>query len=296
MRSTRKPLLAVALAGAVVALPALAQQPTPYPAPCDAAKVSKADVERAHNVYLSGKQYLDESNYDKAISYFTDAYSIDCSVHGILPAIATAYERKGDKAEAIRALEEYLRRAPNAPDREKIERRVRNLNEQLAHEQPAPSAQAPLAPTASAAPPAPAAPEASATISPLAAAPAPVDVGAKPSRSPLPWVLTGAGGVVAIAGGALLAVGNSDISTASSSCPTRKGCPTSIADKGNTGRTLEAIGWAGVGVGGAALATGVILLILQASSTQAAPASSASAYLTPVIAPGYAGIAAGSQL
>ena len=101
-----------------------------------ASKVSKIDVERAHTVFLSGKGFLDESNYDKAISYFKDAYSIDCSVHGILPIIATAYERKGDKAEAIHALGEYILRVPNTPDREVIERRIRNLREQLAQEKP----------------------------------------------------------------------------------------------------------------------------------------------------------------
>ena len=98
MRSTRQPLLVLAFVGTVIAVPALAQQPASYPPACDASKVSKADVERAHTVFLSGKQFLDESNYDKAVSYFNDAYSIDCSVHGILPIIATAYERKGDKA------------------------------------------------------------------------------------------------------------------------------------------------------------------------------------------------------
>ena len=106
MRSTRKPLLFLLFMGMVAAVPAMAQSPSAYPAACDASKVSKTDVERAHTVFISGKGFLDEANYDKAISYFKDAYSIDCSVHGILPIIATAYERKGDKAEAIHALEE----------------------------------------------------------------------------------------------------------------------------------------------------------------------------------------------
>jgi len=133
MRFSRTPLLALALVGTVVALPALAQQSaSSYPPGCDASKVSKSDVERAHTVFLSGKQFLEESNYEKAISYFKDAYSIDCSIHAILPIIATAYERKGDKGEAVHALEEYLRRAPSAPDHEVVERRIRNLKDQIA--------------------------------------------------------------------------------------------------------------------------------------------------------------------
>src|SRR5258708_29978060 len=157
MRSTCKPLLIVAFVGTVVAIPALAQQSSSdYPTPCEASKVSKGDVERAHTVFLSGKQFLEESNYDKAISYFKDAYSIDCSVHAMLPIIATAYERKGDKAEAVRALEEYLRRAPSAPDHDVIERRIKNLKDQVARDQAAASATAAAAPTATAsAPPQP---------------------------------------------------------------------------------------------------------------------------------------------
>src|SRR5450432_1761765 len=160
-RSIRKPLLAVTLGLTAVAVPALAQQPASYPPPCDASKVSKGDVDRAHTVFLSGKQYLDESNYDKAIGYFDDAYSIDCSVHAILPIIATAYERKGDKTEAVRALDEYLRRVPTAPDREKVERRIKNLSDQLAHD--APPASASSATTAPPVPTATVAPEPSAT-------------------------------------------------------------------------------------------------------------------------------------
>src|ERR1700716_151905 len=123
MRSSCNLLLVVILAGVAIAVPVLAQQPSDYPAACEASKVTKADVDRAHTVFLSGKQFLEEANYDKAISYFKDAYSIDCSMHAMLPIIATAYERKGDKGEAVRALEEYLRRAPNAPDHDVIERR-----------------------------------------------------------------------------------------------------------------------------------------------------------------------------
>src|SRR5271170_1176825 len=156
MRLSREPLfaaLALGLGLAValpIAVPAFAQSGG-YPAACDPKSVSKADVERAHTVFLSGKGFLDESNYDKAISYFKDAYSIDCSVHAILPIIATAYERKGDKAAAVVALEEYLRRVPAAADREHVERRIKNLNDQLAHEAP-PASAASSAPAASAAP------------------------------------------------------------------------------------------------------------------------------------------------
>jgi tetratricopeptide (TPR) repeat protein len=293
LRSIRHPLLAVALAGTVIAVPALAQQPASYPPACDASKVSRGDVDRAHTVFLSGKQYLDESNYDKAIGYFDDAYSIDCSVHAILPIIATAYERKGDKNEAVRALDEYLRRVPNASDREHVERRIKNLNDQIAREQPSATA----APLASSAPPPPpaasAVPEASASAPP--ATPPPVTASeATPKTSPGagPWILAGIGGAATIGGVVLLGVGAGDISSADKLCPARNACPNdSAASKGNSGRTLET---AGVIVGGAGLVTlgaGLVWLFTakHASATD-------SAFVTPVLGPGYAGVALGSRL
>jgi tetratricopeptide (TPR) repeat protein len=298
MRSIGQPLLAVAFLGTVFAVPAFAQ-PSSYPAPCDAAKVSKGDVDRAHSVYLSGKQFLDESNYDKAISYFNDAYSIDCSVHGILLAIATAYERKGDKAEAVRALEEYLRRAPNAPDREHVERRIKNLNDQLAHEAPpAPSASAssaPATPTASAvpsttAPPMPSAtPAATATVEP----PPPP---AEPPRtgSPGPWILGGIGAAAAIGGVVLYVVGSGDISSALNVCPTRMQCPASAASQGNNGRTLETVGVVVGSVGLGTFAAGLIWLL--AEKPAASPPPVGRGFVKPVLAPGYAGVEVGSAL
>src|ERR1700722_5517665 len=240
MRSICKPLLIVAFLGTVVAVPALAQTSS-YPPACDASKVSKSDVDRAHAVYLSGKQFLDESNYDKAISYFNDAYSIDCSVHAILPIIATAYERKGDKTEAVRALEEYLRRVPNAADREHVERRIKNLNDQLSHEaQPASSASASSAAAASAAPTTSAPEPSAAQTAPAASASPPEDQPRK--ASPGPWIVTGIGGAAIIGGVVLYIVGSGDVSSAANACPTRKLCAPSVASQGNDGRTLKAVG------------------------------------------------------
>jgi tetratricopeptide (TPR) repeat protein len=294
LRSFRQPLLALAFVGTVVAVPALAQQPASYPPPCDASKVSKADVDRAHTVYLSGKQYLDESNYDKAISYFDDAYSIDCSVHGILPIIATAYERKGDKAEAVRALEEYLRRVPSAADREHVERRIKNLNDQIAREQPSASA---AASTASSAPVAP--PVASAAPEPSASAAAPPSPGPTSEESPKhspgvgPWILVGVGGAALIGGAIMFPVGAGDVSTAADQCPSRKDCAGSVADKGNLGRTLETVGPI---VGAAGLVSiGAGLVWLLTAKPSGAPASGG-AFVTPVVAPGYAGVAFGSAM
>jgi hypothetical protein len=299
MRSICKPLLVVAFLGTVVAVPAFAQ-PASYPPACDASKVSKGDVDRAHAVYLSGKQFLDESNYDKAISYFTDAYSIDCSVHAILPIIATAYERKGDKAEAVRALEEYLRRVPNAADREHVERRIKNLNDQLGHEAPAASATATSsAPSASAVPaPAPT-PESTVPPAPAAATPASLEA---PHKSAGPWIVGGVGAAALIGGVVLYVVGSGDISNALSVCPSRTGCPASAADEGNQGRSLKTAGAIVGGVGLGAVAAGLIWLLVDrpanspASVAGTEPRRLTRPVLRPILTPGYAGVEVGSAL
>jgi hypothetical protein len=294
-------LAASFLSVVAIAIPALAQQPAiTYPPPCSPSKVSKDDVERAHSVFKSGKQFLEESNYDKAISYFNDAYGIDCSVHAILPIIATAFERKGDKAEAIRALEEYQRRAPEAPDHEVIDRRIKNLRDQLSREAPPPSSGSasasgqpastafstpPLAPSAE--PPNPPRPPPSvASSAPAPAAPLPVP---ETNHGAAPWVVVGVGGAAMVAGGSLLVAGLADISSAESNCPGggRTGCPTSAVTKGNDGRMLVGVGY---GVGGAGLAVvgaGLLWHFLEVGGS----AQSNGARATPVVGPGFAGIA-----
>lgn len=293
MRS-RKPIYLALTLAAFVAVPAVAQQSSAissYPAACEASKVSKSDVDRAHTVYLSGKQYLDESNYDKAISYFKDAYSIDCSVHGLLPIIAGAYERKGDKAEAVHALEEYQKRAPNASDHDMVERRIRNLKDQLAREQPAATGTT-AAPTASAAPTATATAAPTVTTAPTASAtassnPEPGSSTQGGEHSIAPWILVGSGGLVAVAGVILLAVGSGDVSTAESHCMGAAHSCTdpAFASQGNDGRTLETVGVIGLVVGGAAAAGGLIWHFTEPTSKP----TSAALRVTPVFSPAAAG-------
>jgi len=294
MRKARH-LLFAAFAVSVVAVPALAQQTgsSGYPAPCPASQVSKADVDRAHTVFLSGKGFLDESNYDKAISYFKDAYSIDCSVHAILPIIATAYERKGDKQSAVGALQEYLKRVPNAPDHEVVERRIKNLQDQIAQEKPtataAPTASTPPAAT-TAAPTATTPPTATtATAEPTTTAPPPITEG---GHTVAPWIVVGVGGAAVVAGVVLFAVGAGDVSTAEKTCPDHKNCnDVNAQNTGNTGRSLETVGVVAGAVGVAAVAGGLLWHFLE---TPGAP-STTGATVTPVVAPGYAGMGLGGR-
>jgi tetratricopeptide (TPR) repeat protein len=270
MRPSGNLFLVVAMAAMAIAGPAYAQESSDYPPACDASKVSQADIDRAHTVFLSGKQFLEESNYDKAISYFKDAYSIDCSRHAMLPIIATAFERKGDRAEAVRALEEYARRAPGAADHDVIERRIKNLKDQLAREQPPP---APLpSPTAAAPPPPPPAPTPVESTAPTAMSATPTTTTG--GHTAAPWVITAVGGVIAGGGAVLLGVGSSDVSSADSQCPDRGHCRSqSAVDTGNRGRSLLNGGGVLLGGGLVVAAAGLLWHFLEKPASPSAAAT-----------------------
>ena len=309
MRANRRSLLLAALLGAAIAVPAMAQPPSTvvYPPPCDASRVTKADVDRAHAVYLSGRQYLEESNYDKAISYFNDAYTIDCSRHAILPIIATAYERKGDKAEAVHALEEYLKRDANGPEHETIERRIRNLREQLAQEAPAAASAVSASPAAStsSAPPAvhaePPTPSASPSASAPPASSAPSPTSTPEVHGPGPWIAVGAGGAVFVAGVAMVVAGLLEVQSASHDCPSRMNCGTDVVSRGNGGRTLSDIGYGVGGAGLAVLGAGLIWHFVEGSSPRGAGSAGGSSaaggvQMSPAMAPGFAGLTLSGSL
>jgi tetratricopeptide (TPR) repeat protein len=291
MRSIRHRLLVLAFGATLLAVPALGDESNDYPVPCDASKVTPTDRDRAHTVFISGKGFLEESNYDKAIGYFKDAYSIDCSVHGILPIIATAYERKGDKAEAVRALEEYTKRAPNAPDHDVIERRIRNLKDQIARDQPA--AVAPPPPSATTAPAVSTTPAPEAGPTPQSTPPAPLPAAApapqEGGHTAGPWIVTAVGGAAALTGVILYSIGSGDVSSAEGECPNRHCTSQSAVDDGNRGVQLKNVGGGLIGGGLVVAAAGLVWHFLEKPA--ASSASARAPILEPVAAPGYAGLA-----
>ena len=245
MRSICKPLLVVAFVGTVVAVPALAQQPRSYPPPCDASKVSKADVDRAHTVFLSGKQFLDESNYDKAISYFNDAYSIDCSVHA-----HPAHHRDGVRAQGRQGRSRPRARGVPAPRPERARPRARRAPHQEP-ERPA-RARGP-APSASAAaaerrPPLRRAPTRRRRRTAPARRRRPPSPARQPTveprrRSAVPWIVSGVGGAVAHRRRASCSSSGAATSRRRrAAARQRMGCIAPSSPTGQQGRTLETVG------------------------------------------------------
>jgi hypothetical protein len=119
---------------------------------------------------------------------------------------------------------------------------------------------------------------------------------AEPSTkgSPGPWILGGIGAAAAIAGGVLYVIGSSDISSAENVCPNRVCVSASAASQGNNGRTLEKVGVVVGSVGLGTLAAGLIWLFAEKPALPPAPVGRA--FVSPVLAPGYAGVEVGSAL
>jgi hypothetical protein len=264
--------------------------------PCTTAP-TEADRKAAQGAFAAGQGSFNEADYATAITYWRDAYRRDCTAHPLLLNLARAYELKGDRAEAVTSLETYLQRKPDAPDSDQIKRRIDNLKAQMA-------AAAPPPPSATAAPPP------TVTSTGALPPPPPPDTGKPHGKSILPLALLGGGGVVAgVVGAIMISGGASKISDAESTtgpdgkplCPNRV-CPhnpptppeQAVIDKGNDGRSQETLGGVLIGVGVAAIGTGVILYLVSSPSSSSADAAKTttiakSTSLAPVVSPSFAG-------
>jgi tetratricopeptide (TPR) repeat protein len=233
-----------------------------------------ADVEGAKGAHKAATQFFERGDYDRAIQYWRDAYSFDCTKPAILLNIANAYEKKGDRAAAVATLEAYLARAPNGADAPTIQEKVKNLKASM---QPAPASSGTTAPagTATAAP--------TGTVEPPAPPPPTEAVGERPFGV-TPLIVAGAGGAMAIVGAILWPVGLGKVSDAEDACPNRQNCPKNIAEAGNSGRTQATVGGVLVGVGVAALAGG---LAWQLGFNHAKKVETATAlHVAPSVGPG----------
>jgi hypothetical protein len=240
------------------------------------------DQKGAQGAFVAGQGSFNEADYSTAILYWKDAYRRDCTAHALLLNLARAYELKGEKGEAIRALETYLQRRPNDPNVDQIQRRIQNLKTQLAAEQvsaPAPSLP-PSGPVSIVPPAAPVSP--SSEVSPE-----------RGGHGIAPWIVVGAGGVLTIVGIAVFADGKSKTNEVERICGGRACNDPSIADpkgleaKGNDGVHEANLGGVLAWTGAAAVAAGLVWHFAFDKSARPKAATA----LTPVIGRGFAGVA-----
>lgn len=262
----------------------------PYPA-CERTP-SSAEISGAKGAYEAGQASFNEADYSRAILYWEDAFRRDCTAVKLLLNLARAYELSGKKEHAVLALETYLERRPDAPDRAPIEKRIENLRVSLAE---------------GTSPASPAQPEAeprtatqSAASSEAARTPESDQVRPRPAW---PVILTASAAVLVGVGAVLTIDGISKVN--SLNCPangdgTQQVCdanpPLTNTPEEETQRAFSATTERNVGIGvlaggGALLAVGGVAWYLL---WQDGPAQSSSARarttLVPLLGPGLSGL------
>lgn len=251
------------------------------PYPTCSTPPTESERKAAQGAFAAGQGSFNEADYPTAILYWRDAYRRDCTAHALLVNLARAYELKGDRAEAIEALETYLQRKPDDPKADEYQRRIQNLKAQLAAAQASASAaamasaQAP-APSASAPPP-----------------PAPT----VQTRVNIPPIIVGGAGLILAAGvGApIWLAGKNNVNSADAACSNRNACPNPYADIGNKGRTDMVIGATLMAAGGAALVAGGIWYLLKPTKTTTTEVQSNNMRLDPAFGSNFAGLSLGGS-
>lgn len=266
---------------------ALAQDPqNPFLGECNRTATPE-EVEGARGAHQAAKQFYDRAEYERAIQYWRDVFKFDCNAIGTLINLANAYEKLGDRQNAIFALEAYISRSkkldPEA-DVTKYETKVQNLKQLQAQAAAAASASSSAAtppPSATTPPPPP-----SATTPPIMVKP----YGAGP------WATVGVGAAVMVVGGILIPVGLNKIDgakcTATSGDPNKFNCPSQeAADAANMGKTLVPAGKVALGVGAAAVVGGLIweFVANQPQPMQTDKPVTGRIRLSPTISPGMTG-------
>lgn len=237
-------------------------------------------IQAARGAFEAGKAAFEEGDYDRAITYWEDAYRRDCTAHAMLKNLARAYELNDQHQRAIHALQTYLSRTPGAPDHEALERRIANLKEKQAEvdaiRRAAARAQAAKSTARTRTHP-----------NPRSEHPLPADDIASPrtGRSPWPLVVAGGGIVLTGLGTVQWLRARSDARDAARDClGDRKNCGNQAAvERGNQAVTRERAWGAVTGVGVATLAGGVLWYFLQ-------PREEPTAELAPSVGPDYAAL------
>lgn len=129
--------LCSAVVGVTVAWSPLAAAGESPPAPYPECSRQPTDVEvsAAKGAFQAGQASFNEADYDRAITYWEDAYRRDCTAHALLLNLARAYELNNQEQHAVNSLETYLARNPSSPQRDQIARRIEVLKDKLAKQE-----------------------------------------------------------------------------------------------------------------------------------------------------------------
>lgn len=215
--------------------------------------MSASDQEAAKAHFLAGSSYYDAANYSDAVKEFNEAYRLS-KRPDLLYNIALGYERLSDFDNAISTLKRYLVEKVNAPDRNMIESRIKNL-EKLRDIRNNP----PISPGTPLPEPQPQ-PQIEPQAQPEPAAPA------KRGLGTLGYAGIGTGSVGAVL--LLSSIGTGIVAKQKSdrlveACPTRVNCDPSLRSVQSQGKRLALATDVMIGVGAVALVAGVALLVVD---------------------------------
>ncbi len=237
-----------------------------YPT-CDK-EPSETDTLAAKSAYKVGQISFQEADYDRAILYWEDAFTRDCSASALLLNLARAYELNGQFPKAIKALESYLEQAEKVKNQPSIVKRLEKLKARIQ----------------SASKPEEEKPEAKAEAPTEEKETSPVS--SKPERSWVPVIVTGAGLTTAGIGGLFYGLSRSTLRDCNVKAQT---CTNDAAsEKAARALTLRNTGYVMLSVGGAAAVAGAVFWGLNWSANESSETSAAQ--LTPVFYPGYQGL------
>lgn len=277
----------LALVGTALAVPALAQSgaTSTYATACTKTP-SGGDQDAAHASFTLGKKAYDEADYPKSIRYLKDAYELDCTKPDLLKYISSAYVAKGEKAEAIAALEAYVKASPKAGDLDVVQKKIANLKQQMAAT-PASATTASATATGTTA----------SSATGVGTAEPPPPAGSTRTHTIYPWLVVGGGAALGVVGGIMIGVGAAKISDSFKGC-TSVGATydcgsaqrnAAAQSANNSGHTVQNVGIAFAVLGAAAIAGGLVWHFLEPTGS----AAQARIRFLPAIGPAYAGLAAG---
>lgn len=149
--------------------------------PVTAAPPSPEDKTKAREHYQRGLTHYDIKEYGEALAQFKNAYRV-VQDPAFLFNIAQCYRKLGQDVEALDYYRNYLRRFPTAPNRAEVERRIQEIERELATKTPPGSAPRPSPPPTAVEPPPPR-PAPAGTVTPLVA-PAPAASPSPPTAVP----------------------------------------------------------------------------------------------------------------